>query len=66
MPMKMGKPNTSNQLKSAMPSGSIPRAGAKTPGRVGQIATNNKIFSGVKGGGSKPNSGGMKRGKRMY
>lgn len=66
MPMKVGKPNTSSQLKSAMPTGSIPRASAQQPGRVGQIATNNKIVSGVKGGGSKPNSGGMKRGKRMY
>lgn len=62
----MGKPNTSSKLKTAMPSGSIPRAGAQKPGRVGQLATNNKIVSGVKGGGHNSNPGGMKKGKRMY
>lgn len=65
MPMKMGKPNTNSQLKTAMNMGAVPRAGAQKPGRVGEIATNNKIFS-TRGGGNKPNSGGMKKGKRMY
>lgn len=65
MPTKISKPNLTSQLKTSMPTGSIPRAGAQKPGRVGQVATNSKIFS-VSGGGRKSAGSGPKRGKRMY
>lgn len=65
MPTKIGKPNTSSQLKTAMNMGAVPRAGAQKPGRVGEIATNNKIFS-ARGGAKGPGNSGPKRPKRMY
>lgn len=65
MPMKnMGKPNTSSNFKTSSKLMNISRAGAQKPGRVGQVATNNKIVSAR--GGSAPKAAGMKRGKKMY
>lgn len=66
MPMKPGKPNLGSNLKTSF-SMSVPRAGAQKPGRVGEVATNNKIFTG-KGGGSAPSGSKPKRtkAKSMY
>lgn len=64
MPMSKRKPNLGGQLKTSF-NMSIPKAGAQKPGRVGEVATNNKIFS-MNSGGRAPKSGGMKKGKRMY
>lgn len=58
--MKPGKPNLGSQLKTSFTM-AIPKAGAQRPGRVGEVATNNKIFT--KSGGSAPKSGGPKRAK---
>lgn len=66
MPMKnMGKPNLTSQLKSSLPN-SVSRAGAQRAGKVGQIATNNKIVSFKRGGGHNSTPSKPKRGKRMY
>lgn len=66
MPMKPGKPNLGSNLKTSF-NMSIPRAGAQRPGRVGEVATNNKIFTNAGGGrasgGSKPK---RTKGKSMY
>jgi hypothetical protein len=64
MPFKMRKPNLGGQLKTSFNMG-IPRAGGQKPGRVGEVATNNKIFS-LNSGGRAPKSAGPKRGRRMY
>lgn len=65
MPMNMRKPNLTSQLKTWMPSGAISRSGAQRPGRVGEVATNNKIFS-MNSGGRAPKGSGPKKSKRMY
>lgn len=66
MPSKVGKPNLGANLKTSF-NMSIPRAGAQTPGRVGEVATSNKIFTGKGGGrasgGSKPK---RTKAKSMY
>lgn len=65
MPSMLRKPNLGTNLKTSF-NMSIPRAGAQRPGRVGEVATNNKIVS-MNSGGRAPKSGGPKRGKtRMY
>jgi hypothetical protein len=67
MPLKnLGKPTMGN-LKTGTKLMSIPHASPQRPGRVGQIATNNKIVSKRGGGASNHGGGGMKRGgKKMY
>lgn len=64
MPSTLRKPNLGGKLKTSFTM-AIPRAGAQKPARVGEVATNNKIFS-MNSGGRAPKSGGPKRGKRMY
>ena len=64
MPSAKRKPNLGSQLKTSF-NMSIPRAGAQKPGRVGEVATNNKIVS-MNSGGRAPKSAGPKRSKRMY
>lgn len=64
MPMTMRKPNLGSQLKTVF-NMSIPKAGAQKPAKVGEVATNNKIFS-LNSGGKAPKSAGPKKGKRMY
>jgi hypothetical protein len=65
--MKQGKPNLSSQLKTNNKLMSIPRAGAQKPGRVGEVATNNKLFS-TRGGGHASGAGkmGKKKARSMY
>ena len=64
MPLKnMGKPTMGN-LKTGFKLMSIPRSAPQRPGRVGEIATNNKIVT--KRGAGHNSGGGMKRSKRMY
>lgn len=67
MPIKSGKPNLGSQLKTNNKLMNIPRAGAQKPGRVGEVATNNKLFS-TRGGGRNGNAGKMggKKAKSMY
>lgn len=66
MPLKnLGKPNIGSKLKTAMNVSSVPRSAPQRAGKVGQLATNNKIVStrgGSRGGGNSM----PKRGKRMY
>ena len=66
MPIKVGKPNLNSRLKTPFKM-SVPRSGAQKPGRVGEVATNNKLFS-TKGGGKTHNSGkpSGKKPKSMY
>lgn len=62
----VGKPNLGSKLKTSFKM-NVSRSGAQKAGRVGEVATNNRLFS-VRGGGkvhnsSKPSS---KKPKSMY